>query len=395
MEPFFIINTGIKKERRTHSRSLCIPFFLPVINMCACKLEILNNGDTITVNRKLLKYFLTLENMLVDLVGEPLELAIPILPVPSFITKPIMMWCIDACQFQLNFNRFDTVQTNVPFLLSVCEAVDWIDSEQLLKHCAQSIYSIIRKLSTPQLVSITRHKVSYDSFSTYYKREMLIYQYLSSKLPAPRVKPILEVPRYFVETCSSNQHSLKINDNNMLIGYGDNRFCQLGIPTPRHIDKLDGVVIPIEGMPLYLACGLYHSLCLTTSGLYVAGGNFIGQLAGQHRNFTFSKKWRKLEVEGEVLLMAAGGDHIAILTTQGLFTCGSSQYGQLGLGDTVKRELLTRVDFTEPIIDIRCFSEHMIISTPTHRYGCGRNDNNQLAGVAKATIVTTLTRLTD
>lgn len=356
--------------------------------MDLCKLELLGSGEHLLVSREILSYFATLANMIADFEIEDEEVVIPI---PVFITKPILQWCLDACLSHLTLNEFKRCEIGLPFLFSVCQALNWLEAKALLAHCVDTIYAYLRRMSSERLEAFCELKMiqkdEWGSFTAYYMREKLIQTYLGEKLIDALLKPVMPVAMYEAKTSISICHQLRIRPgDNCLFGTGNNLYGQLGLRSTSCVNVETRVFI--DGTPISVACGWYHSLCLTTTGLYACGQNVDGELGIDNIDIVYSPEWIKLEPEGEVLLISAGYSFTAVLTTVGLFTCGLAFYGQLGLGNTVNARRLTRVDFDEPIIQVKCYSDHMYVLTSTGEYRCGRITTN-----STSLGVTTLTKV--
>jgi len=137
-------------------------------------------------------------------------------------------------------------------------------------------------------------------------------------------------------------HSLALSVSGTVYAWGENTFGQLGLndvdvcrtPTPiRHLAKKHIVQI---------ACGAFHSLALSQEGLvWSFGHNEMGQLGLSHQRH--EKTPQLIEsLRGErVVDIAAGKRHSLLVvyreTTQSyaVYTFGSGQSGQLGLGSSV------------------------------------------------------------
>ena len=81
---------------------------------------------------------------------------------------------------------------------------------------------------------------------------------------------------------------------------------------------------------IQVACGLHHSVLLTDSGdVYTFGSNQQGQLG--LGDFAHREKPIKVAVHSHIVQVAAGSNHTVLLSNTGqVFTFGSNQKGQLG-----------------------------------------------------------------
>jgi alpha-tubulin suppressor-like RCC1 family protein len=134
------------------------------------------------------------------------------------------------------------------------------------------------------------------------------------------------------------EHTIAIDDNGLVFSWGNNSNGQLGHGDftqrlkPTLLEKLSPLKVKC------VACGFHHSMILTDNGLYVFGRGAEGQLGlgdRDDRNIpqlissienTKTLQWKQI---------ACGCNHNALLLETGeVYVWGSSQYGQLGLGDT-------------------------------------------------------------
>ena len=85
-----------------------------------------------------------------------------------------------------------------------------------------------------------------------------------------------------------------------------------------------------------------------------------------------------------IRLAAAGYCHLAVVAEDGaVYTCGSGDYGQLGLGDRLPRRRLMRVPQAlfagSRVVMVSCgFSHTMAVTAAGHAWTCGYNAGGQL-----------------
>jgi len=86
----------------------------------------------------------------------------------------------------------------------------------------------------------------------------------------------------------------------------------------------------IPSRVVQIACGLHHSVLLTSSGdVLTFGSNQHGQLG--HSDFAIREVPTKVLINATIVQIAAGSNHTVLLSSQGqVFTFGSNQKGQLG-----------------------------------------------------------------
>ena len=150
---------------------------------------------------------------------------------------------------------------------------------------------------------------------------------------------------YVVEIACGGRHSAVITDAGALLtfGWGLHGQCGLG----NNADQLRPTLVPsLLGIGVkQIAAGLWHTLCVTVNGhIYAFGGNQFGQLgSGSDQPETLPKLLDTFE-NNLIKIVSCGARHSALLTDDGhLFTWGWNKYGQLGLGDSVDRNIPCRV----------------------------------------------------
>ncbi|KAF0982163.1 hypothetical protein FDP41_012024 [Naegleria fowleri] len=150
-----------------------------------------------------------------------------------------------------------------------------------------------------------------------------------------------------------------------------------------------------------VSCSLFHSMLVTESGeLFSTGYGVFGQLGlGSilgHKN-SFTKVEMCVDSNNEVIPLpkidkvSLGAYHSIVVTqvnndndTCKLFSCGLNNTGCCGLGDNWDRMSLTCISFFETISDrvvkIQTGYSHTLFLTESgNLYGCGQNNEGQLA----------------
>ncbi|VVB05588.1 unnamed protein product [Arabis nemorensis] len=96
-----------------------------------------------------------------------------------------------------------------------------------------------------------------------------------------------------------------------------------------------------------VAAGLWHTICISSDGkVFAFGGNQFGQLGtGTDHAETIPRLLDGQNLEGKhVKAVSCGARHSAVLAEDGqLLSWGWNKYGQLGLGDTIDRNIPTQV----------------------------------------------------
>eukprot|EP01091_Cochliopodium_minus_P019822 TRINITY_DN8451_c0_g2_i1.p1 TRINITY_DN8451_c0_g2~~TRINITY_DN8451_c0_g2_i1.p1 ORF type:complete len:1067 (+),score=301.28 TRINITY_DN8451_c0_g2_i1:263-3463(+) len=155
-----------------------------------------------------------------------------------------------------------------------------------------------------------------------------------------------------------NSHSVASTSDNTIYSWGENvknTSWVLGKSTDRaekinekpydkngeaisgqlgNMDVKESLPIKMEGIDknekiLSLACGENHTAVLTENGIYSCGNNSNGQLGRSGPNTPLSK----IKFNIKIIKVSCGGMHSAAIAYNGdLFCWGSNLYGQLGLG---------------------------------------------------------------
>jgi alpha-tubulin suppressor-like RCC1 family protein len=190
-----------------------------------------------------------------------------------------------------------------------------------------------------------------------------------------------------------------------LYGCGNNNYGQLGL-TAENTNILVSMILNGKSIKT-VACNRFHTIVLDNSGyVYGCGSNYYGQLGiGTTSNTNVLVQM----ISGESLhgdqyginnisSIACGEYHTVLLDQSGyVFTCGSNNYGQLGLGqitDTSKNYPVLMASgnafdgYINNVLSIACGQYHTIISDGSgYVYGCGNNKYGQL-GIGDNTILT-------
>jgi alpha-tubulin suppressor-like RCC1 family protein len=120
----------------------------------------------------------------------------------------------------------------------------------------------------------------------------------------------------------------------------------------------------------------YHTVFNTTDGIYVCGYNEFGQLGlghNIHRNIP-----TLLDFKCDVIGIYCGTYHTIFDTVDGIFVCGANGCLQLGFGDRQNRNIPAKLPFDHDDISIHCGSFHTIIRSTDGIYCYGNNSFGQL-----------------
>ncbi|XP_030542193.1 ultraviolet-B receptor UVR8-like isoform X8 [Rhodamnia argentea] len=159
----------------------------------------------------------------------------------------------------------------------------------------------------------------------------------SSKVPGNYVRGI----------ACGGRHSAVITDTGALLTFGWGLYGQCGQGStndqlrPTCVSSLLGTAIG------GIAAGLWHTICVSTEGrVYAFGGSQFGQLGtGGESAETLPQLLECPDWKGkQVKVVSSGARHNAVLTEDGqVFSWGWNKYGQLGLGDSIDRNIPSQV----------------------------------------------------
>ncbi|XP_022767598.1 ultraviolet-B receptor UVR8-like isoform X6 [Durio zibethinus] len=146
---------------------------------------------------------------------------------------------------------------------------------------------------------------------------------------------------------AGGRHTLVLSDAGALLKFGWGLYEQCGqgsttdLLRPTCISSLS--CIQVAGV----AAGLWHTVCIDVDGqVYTFGGNQFGQLGTDAEQVeTSPKRLDAASLEGKHAKMVSfGARHSTILTDDGqVLSWGWNKYGQLGLDDTIDRNISAQV----------------------------------------------------
>jgi alpha-tubulin suppressor-like RCC1 family protein len=146
----------------------------------------------------------------------------------------------------------------------------------------------------------------------------------------------------WLKVSSSNYFILGLKTDGTVWGWGKSDAGQLGDSS---IYSRYG---PFQIMPqsnwIDIAAGGNHSLLLNSNGeLYVSGNNNLGQLGDTSNKVRYG--FKKIQTSQAVRqVSASGSSSYYIDVNSDLYATGNNKYGSLGLGDTINRNVFTKVE---------------------------------------------------
>lgn len=388
-----------------------------------------DKGEPLVVHKNVFAYFLTLKNMSIDL--ESSTAPIPLLP---FITRDMMKWIIDLYTIYAieeeeyvleelmhfynhveDYNKLFGLQSetqgkrlltlfgegklpnasDLPLLLSVVEALNWLDAVVVLDIVLDHVQKLLRKLTSLEILALSptnKRKADEDEgllLTPAYKRETLIYDFLRNALPDELVRAKLNIPRVINPIACGDAHQLYLKADD-LYGCGNNDSGQLGlnrkmsytdvlVKTSLVKDKNDISLVK----PVIVAASDFHSLCLGDNGvLYGCGSNRFHQI-GETDNDEEIERWTEMPVNDEVLMITTSSYGTFVVTNKGLLAIGNDEDGQLGSDRKSTDEhilnRLTKIQVKGDVINIACGKDHTVLQTTQGLYATGKNVYGQCA----------------
>lgn len=186
--------------------------------------------------------------------------------------------------------------------------------------------------------------------------------------------------------CAGKDHSMLVDESNNVYLWGKNTEGQLGIGHAReveeicvHISSKDSIKAAVskEGMN-YLVTGEGRVLSWPQK-VTNDNENQIDEGVNLFRPFQVI-----FPNNQKIINLSMGTDFVVFLSINGtLFSMGENLYGELGLGNKIRRNeptiILALRDANEKIIDISCGSKHVIAQSALGKlYTWGLNNNHQL-----------------
>jgi len=178
------------------------------------------------------------------------------------------------------------------------------------------------------------------------------------------------------KVANGKNHTLAIDNQGYLWSWGNNSSGQLG-----HGDRTSRITpARISNKTwTYIAAGRDHSLAIDSNGrLYAFGSNAYGQIGDGTNNNRLSPVLID-QIDTQWIYVSAGHDFSIAISDDGELYCwGNNEYSQLGTGDTVLRNVPTKIGIkTWKMVDAG--RDHALaIDTSDNLYAWGNNAYGQL-----------------
>jgi len=186
----------------------------------------------------------------------------------------------------------------------------------------------------------------------------------------------------FRQLVGGQYHTLSLSADGRVHSFGGNVDGQLGTgtyeshDTPIEIQSFGESVVQV-------AAGGAHSLALASSGrVFSFGRNGHGQLCNGGFGGSISMPQPIFGLQG-VISVCGGWAHSAFVTSDGsVYTCGLNADGQLGLGDSSDRSVVSKVPGIDSAVSVSCGGKHTFVtSLSNNQYtirAFGSNSHGQL-----------------
>nr|GMC99643.1 ultraviolet-B receptor UVR8-like isoform X2 [Ipomoea batatas] len=192
---------------------------------------------------------------------------------------------------------------------------------------------------------------------------------ITSGTPAPKV-----LGSYIKGIACGGRHSAVITDSGALLTFGWGLYGQCGQGSTNDVLRPTCVPSLLNTRVEDVAAGLWHTLCICADGrVHAFGGNQFGQL-GLGTGTDQSEVTPRL-VDATILesknakKVSCGARHSTIMTEDAkVYSWGWNKYGQLGLGDTIDRNIPAQVPLDDYTLkNIACGWWHTLLLAETLR----------------------------
>ncbi|KAK4772652.1 hypothetical protein SAY86_014427 [Trapa natans] len=177
------------------------------------------------------------------------------------------------------------------------------------------------------------------------------------------------------------EHTAAVTEDGELYGWGWGRYGNLGLGD-RNDRLLPEKVNVVEKMVM-VACGWRHTISVSASGeLYTFGWSKYGQLG--HGDFEDHLVPHKLESLSSSFInqISGGWRHTMALSSDGkLYGWGWNKFGQVGVGDYIDHCSPIQVKFpqSQKVVQVSCGWRHTLAVTERNNvFSWGRGTNGQL-----------------
>lgn len=135
-----------------------------------------------------------------------------------------------------------------------------------------------------------------------------------------------------VSVCAGGMHTLCLTEEGKVMSFGCNDEGALGRETAEEGSETLSGAVELPGKAVQVTAGDSHSAALLDDGRVFAWGAFRDSHGSMGLTPNGAEKFPvQMPVDSKVVKIASGGDHLVMLTADGLvYTCGCGEQGQLG-----------------------------------------------------------------
>ncbi|KAL0585650.1 hypothetical protein ABG067_004573 [Albugo candida] len=229
------------------------------------------------------------------------------------------------------------------------------------------------------LLAITDSGLAYSW--GYNDRGQLGHENVGSKLYLPKL--IESIKEKKMKSAAVSYHSSAlISESGELYTFGMNDCGQLGLDHTQHQSTPQLVKALLGHQVSMVSCGLYHMVLCTAKGeLFTCGKNDYGQLGLGHNKQV--KTPTQVVLPNELICFVACGYYHAIaITSTGLtYSFGRNDYGQLGIGSKIHQNIpiALTISSNTHMVHAACGCYHTVLMSDTGQvFVFGRNNKGQL-----------------
>ena len=197
----------------------------------------------------------------------------------------------------------------------------------------------------------------------------------------PRPVPGLE---RIVQIAAGKDHCAAVTDSGQLLMWGDNGSgqCGTGVAGGNVLaaTQCDAGALAGNVRVVFVACGMFHTVALTSDGgVIVFGDNYSGQLGTGNNDRQLIPK--RLAALAGIVGCAAGSMFTHLVSAEGrVFAMGDNDFGQLGLGHTNHVITPHEIDAAhfdgQKVAAVACgFNHTMAITREGKLFSCGSGYN--------------------